>query len=359
MIYPVILAGGKGERFWPYSHSQRPKQLLPLVTKKTMLEDTLANIRHLQKNALVHMVISQNLEKPIKAMFKKDKRVRIITEPQGKNTAAAIALACRLIQKEDPQGVMLVLTADHAITPPAKFKQAMQAAADVAAEGKSLVTFGIKPDRAEVGFGYVETQGQVIKQGGLSTFKVKQFHEKPDAKRAEAYLHSGKHFWNSGMFAWRVDYLWQQFQQHLPETAKPFDKEKSLVSSSASFKNKLKAIYKQLPEVSIDYGLMEKAQDIRVIIPEFKWDDIGSWLSLDRLHKADTEGNRAIGQTVFQSTKDCTFFSDSGMVAAFGVENLLIVQHRGVTLVVDKRYCPNLKELVKKVQKEKKLQKFV
>jgi mannose-1-phosphate guanylyltransferase len=366
MIHPIVMAGGRGERFWPYSNTQHPKQLLPLVTRKTMLEDTLDNIRKFQKSAglgkkapPVRLIIGKNLEKPVKALMKKQAGVQVVAEPTGRNTAAAIALAARLIQRVDPEGVMLVLTADHAIAPPEKFAQAMRAAAGIAARGESLVTFGIKPDRPEVGFGYIETDGGEESAEGLRSFAVKRFHEKPARETAQAYVDSGRFFWNSGMFAWRVDYLWRQFQEHQPEIARAFEKAGDLNPGSPAFPAKLAKLYKSLPEISIDNGIMEKAPSIRVVVPEFGWDDIGSWSALDRLHAPDADGNRKVGTAVTLDAKGNTLFTDAGLVCAFGVSDLLIVQHGGVTMVLPKSLAPRIKELVKRVQGDKKLARYL
>ncbi|MDB5106213.1 MAG: mannose-phosphate guanylyltransferase [Fibrobacteres bacterium] len=359
MIHPIVMAGGKGERFWPYSNAEHPKQLLPLVTQKTMLEDTIGNLRKFKKGMKVRLIIGKNLEKPVKKLLGKAPGIEVVAEPIGRNTAAAVALACRLIQREDPQGVMLVLTADHAIAPPAKFAQAMKAAASVAAEGNSLVTFGIKPDRPEVGFGYIETDGDQRKAEGLDTFAVKRFVEKPDRATAQGYVDSGRFFWNSGMFAWRVDYLWKQFRRHQPEIAGIFEKAGDLNPKSPAFAAKLAKIYKTVPEISIDNGIMEKADRIRVVVPEFSWDDIGSWSALDRLHKPDAGGNRMVGDCLALEASNNTLFAENGLVAAFGVSDLLIVQTGGVTLVLPKAMAPRLKEMVKLAQKNAKLKKYL
>ena len=364
MIHPIVMAGGRGERFWPYSNSEHPKQLLPLVTKKTMLEDTLDNIRHFQKSAggkkgAVRLIIGKNLEKPVKKLMGKKPGVEVVAEPMGRNTAAAVALACRLIQRIDPQGVMLVLTADHAIAPPAKFAQAMKAAAALASEGNALVTFGIRPDRPEVGFGYIETDGGERKAEGLQSFAVKRFVEKPNRATAQEYVDSGRFFWNSGMFAWRVDYLWEQFRKHQPVIAKVFEAAGDLNPKSPAFAKKLAKIYKTVPEISIDNGIMEKAGAIRMVVPEFSWDDIGSWSALERLHQGDADGNRIVGQCLALEAKGNTLFSENGLVAAFGVSDLLIVQTGGVTLVLPKEMAPRLKEMVKLAQKNAKLKKYL
>ena len=375
MIHPIIMAGGRGERFWPYSNGRHPKQLLPLVTRKTMLEDTLANIRAFQKAGLVRLIIGKNLEKPVKALVGKKPGVSVVAEPEGRNTAAAIALAAKLIARKDPRGVMLVLTADHAISPPEKFAQAMRAAVSLAAEGDCLVTFGIKPNRAEVGYGYIEADAPGKKVEGLDSYPVKRFHEKPSPEAARAYVDSGRFFWNSGMFAWRVDYLWEQFRKLQPKIWDAFEKAGDLDPGSAGFAGKLKRVYAGLPEISIDNGIMEGADSIRVVVPEFGWDDIGSWSALDRLHSQDAGGNRLIvGNPLATGSRSAmgggaqtpaaalaleaqgnTLFTDSGLVVAFGVSDLLIVQHGGVTLVLPKDKAPRLKEVVKLVQKQKRL----
>jgi mannose-1-phosphate guanylyltransferase len=359
MIHPVVMAGGKGERFWPYSNSRHPKQLLPLVTRRSMLEDTLANIKALGKTGPTRLVVSKNLEKPVKTKTRGMKNVLTLAEPVGRNTAAAIALAARLILRDDPKGVMLVLTADHAIGPAAEFARAMKAAVAVAAKGDALVTFGISPQRPETGYGYVEAKGAAEKVGGLDVFGVKGFREKPSAAQAKEFVASGRFFWNSGMFAWRVDYLWEQFRKHLPETAAAFEKAGDLNPKSPSFAAKLKKIYASIPDISIDYGLLEKAENIRVVVPRFKWDDIGAWSALDRLHAPDAKGNRAVGEAVLFESEGVTAFSDAGIVATFGVKDLLVVQHEGVTMVVHKSQTPRLKELVKQVQAKKKWEKYL
>jgi mannose-1-phosphate guanylyltransferase len=355
----VILAGGKGERFWPYSNARHPKQLLPLVSRKSMLEDTIANIRAFSKKAPIRLVIGKNLEKPVRGKVKGIKNVATIAEPRGRNTAAAVALAARLIQREDPRGVMLVLTADHAITPASEFSRAMAAAVETAEQGDCLVTFGIRPDRPETGFGYIESGGENGRAQNLEVHQVARFHEKPTEQAARGYVASGRFFWNSGMFAWRVDYLWEQFRRHLPATARAFEAAGDLNPRSASFAGKLRRIYQSIPDISIDYGILEKSDSIRAVIPAFRWDDIGAWSAWDRLHAADAAGNRILGQAQLLDSMETTCFADDGLICAYGVKNLLIVRHGGVTLVADKNKAPGLKELVKKVQENPKWRKYL
>jgi mannose-1-phosphate guanylyltransferase len=243
----------------------------------------------------------------------------------------------------------------------------MKVAAEAAAQGDCLVTFGIPPLRPETGYGYVEARGSTRgsnKDGadslrGLKVFDVAGFHEKPSAEKAAAFLASGRFYWNSGMFAWRVDYLWEQFRRHLPATAAAFEKAGDLDPQKPSFAAKLKKIYATIPDISIDYGILEKADRIRMVIPSFTWDDIGAWSALDRLHPADAAGNRAVGETIQIESSGTTCFSDSGIVATFGVKDLLVVHHGGVTMVVHKSQTARLKELVKKVGERKRWKKYL
>jgi mannose-1-phosphate guanylyltransferase len=359
MIYPVILAGGKGERFWPYSNKNHPKQLLPLVTKKSMLEDTLNHIGKLGSETLIHIIANKNLERPIRKIIGRRKNIVLIGEPVGRDTAPAIGLACRLISAYDAKGVMVVMTADHTISPSSELIKAIKAAARLAASREILVTFGIRPARPEVGYGYIEAEKKFAPVLGLDCRKVRRFHEKPDLDTAKKYCKTGKHFWNSGMFAWRIDYLWSLFSEHLPDVHRAFESAGSLKVGSRGFAAKLKNIYSSIKGQSIDYGIMEKAPDVSLVIPNYQWDDIGSWTALDRLHKSDKNGNINIGKAVNLNTTGTTCFSDSGLIACFGIRDLLIVQHNGVTLVIHKDKRAELKKLVNLVKQNKRLEKFL
>jgi mannose-1-phosphate guanylyltransferase len=359
MIFPMIMAGGRGERFWPYSNRATPKQLLPLVTGNSMLEDTLAHIQKLKSSAPVHIIASSSLEKPMGKILRGRPGTILIGEPQGRDTAPAVALACRLISGINPKGVMAVLTADHVIRPNAKLIKCIKAAAKLAEKGDTLVTMGIRPSRPEIGYGYIESMPAIKKVYGLESRKVKKFHEKPNLARARRYLRSGRHFWNSGMFAWRVDYLWDLYRQFLPNIHQAFEKAGVLQPGAMDFKKKLKTIYNSLEKISVDFGILEKAPRISVVIPDFHWDDVGSWTALERLHKADKHGNLAIGKTIALDTENTTCFSTSGMIAAYGVKDLLIVQHNSATLVIRKDKRAELKKLVNKLKGNPGLEKFL
>ncbi len=358
-IFPVILAGGKGERFWPYSNQHHPKQFLPLVSDKTMMEDSLELIQALETLGPIFIILSQNLLGPARRLLGKQKGINLIAEPEGRNTAAAIALATRLISQLDPKGVMLVLTADHAIQPKSEFKRAIEVAAKIAVEGKELVTLGIKPNRPEIGYGYIEAEGKHKLESRLKTYVAKRFHEKPDSETAKSYLDSGRFFWNSGMFVWRVDTLWKEYQKSLPKMVSAFEKYGKLSSKEDVLRGQLVMIYQKLESVSVDVGILENADFIRVVVPKIAWDDIGSWAALDRRLALGKGNNRSVGTWVDLNSKACTIFSTEGLIATYGLEDLLVVKHGDVVLVVKKDKVAELKKLVKKLGEIKELRQYL
>jgi mannose-1-phosphate guanylyltransferase len=349
-VFPVILAGGKGERFWPYSTKNHPKQMLPLVTKQSMLEDILEHLNTFSPESLIHIIVSDYLVAPLKKVLKGKNNIRLIGEPLGRNTAPAIALAARLIAQKNPKGIMLVMTADHAIRPRPLFHKALKAAVKNAASGEALVTFGILPDRPETGYGYVQLGAMLPSMGSLRCFEVKGFSEKPDLKTAQKYFQSKKYLWNSGMFAWRVDFLWSELKRCQPRITELFESAGKLPAGARALNNKLQTLYSALPSVSIDYGLMEKASAIRCVEAVFKWDDVGSWSALERLHKADKDGNIFLANTVADNCSGCITFSDGALVAIKGLKDMLVVHLEGVTMMVPKSDIAGLKELVAKVR---------
>lgn len=342
-VYPVILAGGKGERFWPYSHSGCPKQMLPLTEERSMMEVSVDLARQLAGGNPIHLVIGSNLEAAVRQVFDAHPDVIIVAEPEGRDTCAAVALSAQLIRQINPLGVMTILTADHKISPKDAFIQTVQKAIEVASKGNSLVTLGIKPDRPETGFGYIQ-----VKSKGMAMintpYEVDRFVEKPDYKTAQDYLQAGNYLWNSGMFVWRADYVWSRLQESQPEMVELFEKAGPIpTSKSTEF---LAQFYSQLPKTSIDYGLMEKAPKIHCIPVGFSWDDLGSWTALDRIHPLDDDSNLTVKDTAAFECYNTTVFSTGKPVIAWGLEDMLIAEVDGVTLVCPKDKIPDLKNLL-------------
>ncbi|MDB9743920.1 sugar phosphate nucleotidyltransferase [Fibrobacterales bacterium] len=343
-VFPVILAGGKGERFWPWSTSKRPKQVLPLVDETPMLLRAIEMARALSKGNVIHIIISGNLHDEFTKELLGQNDVRIVTEPEGRDTAAAVALGAALIRQINHLGVMSILTADHYIYPIEEFAKTFEVAANQAFKGESLLTLGVIPTRPDTGFGYLEI---AEKAEALKPVKVVQFVEKPNIEKATEYKASGKYLWNSGMFLWRVDYFWGIFSNSLPEMASVFESNSKALEGSENPREELKSFYGSLQKISIDFGVMEKAPAIECVPVSFGWEDLGSWDALGAVNPVDENNNIVQGNVVNLDTKNSILFSKANRsVVTFGLDNILVAEIDGVTVVANREKIPDLKALV-------------
>ena len=336
----VILAGGAGTRFWPAGRRARPKQLLRITSDATMLAETLARCEPLAE-AQNTWVVTNKLQ--VEATRREAPRVpeeNVLAEPMMRNTAAAIGLAAVRIARRDPDAVMVVMPADHAIRPPEVFLSTFSAAIERARSEDVLITVGIRPTGPATGYGYIEGGEQVARVGGHPVHAVKSFKEKPDARTAARFIESGSYFWNSGMFVWRVDTLLAAFRRHLPGHA-------DLLEDIAKSDEPSPEDYGRFQSVPIDVGVMERADNVEVIPATFDWDDVGSWLALERLHERDEEGNVIRAGHVGLDTRNCTIVGETGhVIATLGVEGLIIVQTRDATLVCRKDRAEDVRRIV-------------
>lgn len=341
MIYGIIIAGGRGERFWPQSRIGRPKQLLPITSDKPMVVETIDRILPLIPMERIVIVTGKELRKPLTKMLPETK---LLLEPFGRNTACAIGYAAINLE---PSDVMVVLPADHYITERNKFLQTLQKGVEIAQQGW-LVTFGIIPTRAETGYGYIELGEKIDRD----VYQAKSFKEKPNQKQAQRFVREKRYLWNSGMFMWTQKSIMEAFKSCMPE----------LYKSLISFKEKkisLLELYKRAPNISIDYGVMERASQVSVIVSNFLWDDVGSWLALERTHKKDKYGNIKIGAHKGLATKNCVIVSDKGLIATLGVSNLVIVHSDDAVFICDKREARDIKKLVRELSQEKEFKKYL
>jgi mannose-1-phosphate guanylyltransferase len=343
-VFPIILAGGKGERFWPWSTSKRPKQVLPLVGDAPMLIRAIEMARVLSKGNMIHIVISGNLHEEFTNELQGQNDIRIVTEPEGRDTAAAVALGAALIKQINSMGVMSILTADHYISPMDEFAKTFEIAANQAFKGESLLTLGVIPTRPDTGFGYLE----IAEKGEeLKPVRVVQFVEKPNVEKATEYLASGKYLWNSGMFLWRVDYFWGVFANSLPEMASVFQANSKALEGSENPREGLKSFYGSLQKISIDFGVMEKAPSIECIPVSFGWEDLGSWDALGSVNPMDQNANITMGSVIPLDTKNSILFSKANRsLVTFGLDNILVAEIDGVTVVANRDKIPDLKVLV-------------
>ncbi len=353
-IYAVILAGGKGERFWPKSRENRPKQLLALTGQNSMLQETLDRVEPLSSRERQWVVTSADLIDPIKQSGIKD--VRLIGEPFGRNTAPAIAVAAAEIAREDPSGVMMVLPSDHHIGDLEMFRQVLLQGVELA-EKEYLVTIGLKPNRPETGYGYIE-RGEVLPDCRIPCFMVKSFREKPDMDTANRFFRSGYFYWNGGIFIWKAAAILQSFKQHMPKLHGQL-MEWQAQGGLAAGPEKFSEFYQTVEKISIDYGIMEKADRVAVIKGEFGWDDLGSWEALERFHPKDDRGNIKLGQVELLECGNNIAMCDEGLVAAMGVNDLIIVKSGNAVMVCHRSKAQDVRKLLEQVRTNRDIKEYL
>lgn len=351
MIIPVILAGGSGSRLWPLSRSQHPKQLLPLLSTYTLLQETVLRTAEVLECAKTPFVICQQDYKFLVKKQLSDIGVTnplIALEPVGKNTAPAIAIAAlKLLQQgEDP--LLLVLPADHFIKEGLSFQAAISEAIPYANDGK-LVTFGVQPTHPETGYGYIKGN----KQAG---FKIEAFVEKPDMETASAYLAAGDYFWNSGMFFFKASAFLQELQKFTPDILEACKKTLAHSKEEDGFLTLNREYFLQSPADSIDYAVMEKTQNAIVIPLAAGWSDVGSWAQLWSTHTADENGNVFRGDVIAQNVKKSYMHAESRMLAVVGVEDHVIVETPDAVLVARREDSQAVKELVQQLKEKKRVE---
>jgi mannose-1-phosphate guanylyltransferase len=347
-VYAVIMAGGVGSRFWPRSRERSPKQLLEIVGKGTMIQNTIRRISGLIDPKHI-LVVTNKIQKPLIAkQLPELPQENIIIEPLGRNTAPCIGLASLFIRRADPEAVMVVLPADHLMQDEEEFRRVLRLAIWVAYESKSLITVGIQPTRPETGYGYI----QVIDEARPSNpyfakgvYNVKTFAEKPNPETAERFLRSGDFLWNSGMFIWRVDTIMHQIQQLLPELHTELEKIDRAIGTEA-YDHELETAYRIIRGISIDYGVMEKARDVFVLRGNFGWSDVGSWDEVRRLSGNDEHGNSVSGKAFLLGTNNTMIHAGEKFVAAVGVEDLIIISTDDAILVCRQGKSQDVKEVV-------------
>ncbi len=348
----LILAGGRGERFWPWSRPGLPKQLLPLAGPSTMLEDTLARLDGLVPAPSTWILTSPDLAPRIAQIV--GARARVVAEPVGRNTAPAIGLAALLAQSAGADGAMAVLPADHFIPNVDAFRADLARAFALAEAGDTLVTFGVRPTRAETGYGYIEV-GPAIDEAGA--FRVRAFREKPDLTTAERWFEDGAHRWNSGIFAWRPAAILGALARHRPALARGLEAlvpaaRQLVTADSAAGPGLLGDGFRALESISIDYAVLEPADNVVMLDATFDWDDLGSWLAWGRRQAADAHGNVTHGQAAALESSDCIVVSDgSRPVVVLGGRGLIVVQHAGGTLVCPAEKSDEVRKAVQELER--------
>ena len=340
------MAGGKGERFWPKSRTNLPKQFLSLTNDgKSMIQHTVERLEGLVELENVYVVTNKLYEDLIVEHIPNLPLENIIIEPEAKNTAPCIGLAAVHIAKKNPESKMIVLPSDHLIKFNEIFLDTLKLGLEVVEDDENIVTIGITPNYPETGYGYINFKKGVSPHEITNVYEVLRFVEKPDLERAKQYLTSGEYLWNSGMFIWKVSTILKCFEDFLPEIYTGL-KEIETTIYTEKYLEILKKVFSEIPSESIDYGIMEKANNIYVIPGNFGWDDVGSWLSLERINNTNQDGNIISGNVVTVKTKNSIIQGSKKLIATIGLEDIIIVDTDDALLICNKDNTQEVKEVI-------------
>jgi mannose-1-phosphate guanylyltransferase len=363
-FYPIILAGGRGTRFWPLSRKRRAKQLLALDGKQTMIQQTVARLAKTAKPSHFWVITNDDLRPAILLQLPRFPKKQIIAEPAGRNTAPAIGLAAFLLLRHDPDTVLGLFPSDHVIADPAQYRATLARGIEIAAAGENIVVLGIRPTRPETGYGYIET-GAPDDHGSL---RVRRFAEKPDLDTARQFLDAGNYFWNSGMFLWRAETVANALREHLPNTAVLLEKI-AAAYGTRKFADTFRKLYPKCDNISVDYAILEPRSakgegnsGIFCLPSDFGWNDLGSWTALHEHHVAKAKpggGSPVSGSGSFSlNAKNNYVHAPGKFVAIVGVSNLVIVETEDALLVTTLDQSQDVGKVVKHLD-EKKLKKLV
>ncbi len=360
-IYAVIIAGGRGERFWPKSRTKTPKQTLKLMGKRSLIQETVSRIKTIAPNDHIFVITNKEQLGSIRADLPNIKN--IIAEPAARNTAAACGLAAMLIKKADPRATMIVLPSDHLIKEKDKFIDALMTGVKVAEASNGLVTIGVKPTFPATGYGYmrIDTSGQFkIRGPGLKAVvhRVLAFVEKPSYLNAVKFLKEKRYYWNSGIFIWKATSILDAIKENLPRLYLGLQLLEPSIGR-LNFNCKLNEVYPNLEEISIDYGILEREKRIFAVEGKFYWDDLGSWDSLARHLSTDKSGNFAIGAHKAIDTRDSVIVSEQGVIGTIGIDNVIVVRDGDCVLVCHRDRAQDVKRLVALMKEGKELKKYL
>jgi mannose-1-phosphate guanylyltransferase len=352
MLHAVVMAGGSGTRFWPKSRRNQPKQLLRLFGDSSMLQQTVERISALVPAERVLIITGSDQAEAVRAQLPDLPRGNVVAEPCPRDTAPCVGLAAEIIARRDPGGTMIVMPADHVIRPTETFLRTVRAAVGVIdVDPSAFVTFGIKPTRAETGYGYIERGEHLGTPDGIALHRVVQFREKPDRVTAEAFLADGRFAWNSGIFIWRARAILDALATHRPALAAALKRVGQALGTDRE-SDVLAREFPQMERIPIDKAVMEKATNVRVLEVVYEWSDVGDWRALAELIPEDAHGNTTQGKVLTAETRGSIIISDDGgLIATMGVDDLVIVQAAGATLVARKDQLDKLKSLVESLDK--------
>lgn len=358
--FVVIIAGGRGERFWPQSRTACPKHLLPIVGEKPMLTQTLDRVKDIVPVENVFVITSAAQEKAVRKVCADLPKANIIAEPVGRDTAPAVALAAALVAERAPDGVFAVLPADHVIHDTKAYQADLRAAFAAAEAEGVMVTIGIRPTEPATGFGYIQRGVAWRTFLNRSVYYACRFVEKPNLETAKGYLSSGDYLWNAGMFIWRVSIVDAALRKHSPDLHAGLEPVREALAAKRAIGPVLKKIYPALNKISVDYALLEKSDNVVVLPSSFDWDDVGAWPAVSRHSNLDPQGNVLRGTAIVEQGGGNILYSENGhMLAVLGADNLIVVHTKDATLVCPKDRAQDIKLLLKRIQESQDGEKYL
>ncbi|QNL23186.1 mannose-1-phosphate guanylyltransferase [Hyphobacterium sp. CCMP332] len=349
------MAGGVGSRFWPFSRSKEPKQFLDILgTGKTLIQQTIDRFDGIIPRENIYVVTNEDYKEIVKSQLRFLKDDQILLEPVGRNTAPCIAYGVSKISTLNQQANIIVCPSDHVILDTTEFQRVINEGMNYVSNNDSLLTLGIHPSRPDTGYGYIQ-----FHHDENTIKKVKTFTEKPDADLAKTFVESGDFLWNSGIFIWNINSIESALEKYLPEVSELFfsDKTKYYTKNENDF---IRSVYSQCRNISIDYGIMEKASNVYVFPSDFGWTDLGTWKSLFETKKKDDNKNVIDGKVLLNETNNCIIKSDGDkLMVVDGLDNYIVVQHGDVVMICRKEYEQQVKNFVTDIKQNKDLSKFI
>lgn len=354
----MILCGGSGKRLWPRSREQTPKQFIKLFGDRTIFQDTVERSKRFVPASQIYVVTNVNYRDEVKAQAPEIPAENVIAEPKGKNTALAIGLGSLYIHQRDPLAVIVNFASDHHVSDLRKFDKAVKVAALAASSGDYLVTIGVRPTFPHTGMGYIKASNIFKRIDYSNVLKVDKFIEKPDEETAQKFLDDGAYYWNANLYTWRADSILRALDLHLPRMSKKLEEIRESFGTSKE-KAVLEKVYEEAQEISIDYGVSEKAENMLLIPSTFSWSDIGDWKVAYDISKKDSHGNVVIcekGKGSYEEvdTENCLIHFSDQLVATIGVKDLIIVDTKDALLIARKDRAQEVKTLVNELIKQKK-----
>ncbi|SDP06796.1 mannose-1-phosphate guanylyltransferase (GDP) [Clostridium gasigenes] len=344
MLCALIMAGGKGTRFWPLSTEKKPKQFLNLIGEETMIQTTVNRIIPIIPIERVFVCTAAIYVDLVKEQLPEIPDRNIIVEPQGRNTAPCIALSALVIKKYYKNANMVVLPADHLIRNEEKFREIIEISNEYLKENKkAIVTLGMKPDRPEIGYGYIKYGNEGLKIRGNSVIKVEKFVEKPNLETAKTYLENGSYLWNGGMFLWNIENILNEIKTYLPNTYEAIKGIEDVKEEELQIL--INNEYGKTDSISIDYGILEKSNEIYVVPSEIGWDDVGSWEAIERYRERDTMGNIHVGNINSIDSQDNLVIASNQKVIIDGLSGIYVIENNGQIIIGNKENVSNIKKL--------------